>query len=87
MRDGKQGRVPEFVADGPPDERIGRHVDGAGGLVEHHDLGARNDGTREAEQLALALGEVLATLRDGRVEVREDTDILGRRGAGRRERG
>ncbi|GKT64743.1 LOW QUALITY PROTEIN: hypothetical protein ColTof3_12082 [Colletotrichum tofieldiae] len=64
-----------------------RHVDGRRRLVENHDLGPRDDGAREAEQLALALREVAAALGDGGVEVAEDVGVLLRRVEGGRRAG
>ena len=60
MRDDKEGAVAKLLADTALDEHVGGHVDGRGGFVEDHDLGARDDGAREAEELALALRQVEA---------------------------
>lgn len=56
----------EFGADGPLDDGVGGGVDGRGGLVQDQDLGLREDGARETEELALALGEREPALRYGR---------------------
>ncbi|GKT41748.1 uncharacterized protein ColSpa_01929 [Colletotrichum spaethianum] len=77
--DDDERRVVELLADGPLNQRVGRHVDGRRRLVEDHDLGPRDDGAREAEQLALALREVPAALGDGGVEAAEDVGVLLRR--------
>ena len=58
------------------DQRVGLHVDGAGRLVEDQDLGARDDGARQAEQLALALREVEAALADLAVQALEQVGVV-----------
>ena len=49
-------------------ERVGLEVDRRGGLVEDDEGGPHEQRAREAEQLALAVREVDAALRDGVVE-------------------
>ena len=49
-------------------ERVGFEVDRRGGLVEDHEGRSREQGAREAEQLALAVREVSAALRHDVVE-------------------
>lgn len=77
VRNDKERGVGELLANGPLDERVGAHVHGRGGLVEDHDARAGDDGAGQAEELALALGEVQTALRDGRGEVVENVGVLG----------
>lgn len=83
----EQGAVGELLTDAALDEGVGGHVDGRGGLVQHHDLGPGHDGAREAEELALALREVAAGLGDGAGQVPEHVDVLGSQSRGRRRGG
>ena len=60
MRDDQQRAIAKLLSDGPLDEDIGRHIDSRRRFVQDHDFGSRDDGTGEAEELTLALGEVEA---------------------------
>lgn len=54
VRDGQDGGVVELAANGLLDERVGGHVHGGGGLVQHQDPTPAKQRPREAEELALA---------------------------------
>ena len=82
MGDDEQGAVAELLADGALDEDVGGHVDGRGRFVEHHDLGPRDDGAGETEELSLALGEVEAAFGDLGVEGLEDVGVCVGGGGG-----
>lgn len=68
MGDDEEGAVGELLADAVLDEGVGRHVDGGRRFVENHDFGPGDDGAREAEKLALALGEIEPAFADARAE-------------------
>lgn len=86
--DDEERGVGELLADAPLDQGVGGHVHGRGGLVEDHDPRAGDDGARQAEELALALGEVQAAFGDGAREVAEDVGVgIGGGGGGGRRRG
>ena len=57
----------DLGADDRPDLRVRVRVDGARRLVEEHDARGPQQDAREAEELALAAGEVRAALADTRV--------------------
>ena len=83
MRDDQQRAVAKLLSDGPLDEDIGRHIHRRRRLVQDHDFGSRDDGTGEAEELALALGEVEAAFGDLGAEGLEDVGIcVGGGGSG-----
>lgn len=71
----RRGVAAELGADGALNQRVRGHVDGRGGLVQDHDLGAGDDGAGEAEELPLALGEVEAAFGDGGGEGGEDVAV------------
>ncbi len=75
MRNHQQSAVAKFFADAALDQRVRVHVDGRRGLVEDHDLGPRDDGPRQAEELPLALREVEAAFGDAGVEGVEDVRV------------
>ena len=77
MRDDEEGAVGELLADAALDAGVGGPVDGRGRLVEDQDLGPGDEGAREAEELALALGEVEAAFADARAERGEDVGVHG----------
>ena len=54
MRDHDDGRVVEVRAHAALDDGVGRRVDVRGRLVEQQQLGAQQQGPRQAEQLPLA---------------------------------
>lgn len=85
VRDDEQRAVVELLADRPLDQRVGRHVDRAGRLVQHHDFRPRDDRACEAEELPLALGQVEPAFGDGGGEGRERVfvEVLVRFGGGR----
>ncbi len=65
MRDDEQGAVLEAVADAALDEGVGGEVDARGCFVHDDDFLAGQEGAGEAEELALAEGEVVAAKGDG----------------------
>ena len=67
MRDGDNGALE--LADRLLDLRIGAVVDGSRGFVHHEDFGVFEERARETEELALALGEVVAGFGNGGGEV------------------
>lgn len=67
--------VAQF-AEGLLDLGVGGVVDGCGCFIHHQDAGVLEQGAGEAEELALALGEVGAGLRDLAVQVVEDVFII-----------
>lgn len=80
MGDDKQGAVVKLLSDAALDQGVGRHVDSRRSLVQDHDLGAADNGAGDAEELALALGQVATGLGDAAVEVAEDVGVVGRDG-------
>ena len=59
------------------DEGLGAGVDGGGGLVQDHHRGVGHSGPGDGQQLALALGELLALAGDdGLVPVGQTADEL-----------
>ncbi len=64
MGDCDDGALFELLPDGPLDEVVRLEVHGGGGLIEDEDAGLAQEGPRQADQLTLALGEVLTLLGD-----------------------
>ena len=63
--DGQHGGAREDLADARLEDGVRLVVDRRGRLVQHDDGGLAQHGAREAEQLALADGEVRSGLADG----------------------
>ncbi len=78
VRDGDDGACQ--LADRLLDLAVGSVVDGGGGLVHDEHGRVLEHGAREAEELALALGQIVAGLGHGGGQVEEDVLVGGRRG-------
>ena len=77
----RDGRILD-LANRLLDLRIGRIVDTRRGLVHEQNARVLEEGAREAEELALALGEVGAGFGDRGREVPEEVFVFGLGGVG-----
>lgn len=65
---GDAGAAVEFVVDGRLDEGVRLHVDVGGGLVQHQHAAAPQQGSREGDELALALREGRTVVHEAHIE-------------------
>lgn len=73
MRNNQQRTLRKVLPDAPLYLAVRGHVQIACAFVENEDFGPRDQGARETDELALALGEVEAAAGDGVVKVVENS--------------
>lgn len=85
MRDDKRRAAFEHAAQLLLDHRLGFHIHGGGGIVQHQDLGIDQHRARDGRALLLAAGEAQAALaHDGLIAAGHLVDKFGGAGHVRR---